>query len=56
MSNLTLKQIDEAITLAHSEGRITVWTELMDARSYLLGKPVDEPRDPREVMAEVGYK
>lgn len=59
MSNVTMKQLDKAVTLAHSEGRITLWTELMDVRNYLTGmgdKQLEPPRDPREIMAEAGYK
>tara|TARA_R110000824_G_scaffold370647_1_gene560283 strand:+ start:37 stop:213 length:177 start_codon:yes stop_codon:yes gene_type:complete len=56
MSNVTLKQIDEAIILAHRDSKMAARDELMGVRDYLLGKPVDKPRDPREVMVEVGYK
>jgi len=59
MSNVTLKQLDEAISFAHSQGRATAWRELMDVRNYLTGmgdKQSKPPRDPREIMSEVGYK
>ena len=59
MSNVTLKQVDEAIIFAHRGGKEAARDELMRVRDYLLGtrnKRADPPRDPREIMAEVGYK
>ena len=59
MSNVTMKQLEAAISFAHSQGRMTIWTELMGVRNYLTGmgdKQLVPPRDPRQIMAGVEYK
>lgn len=63
MKPLTLKQLREAIYVI-GKGRVSKFKgcqvallQLQAAENVLLGLDVDEmPRDPREVLTEIGYK
>jgi len=62
MNGLTLKTLREAIEtlktakrFQQSKTKLYV-SELVQAEQYFLGEDVAQPRDPRVVLAAVGYK
>jgi len=61
MKNLTLKTLTEAIETITTSKRFEnrpagTDLELLRALNYMNGQKINEPRDPREVLAGIGYK
>ena len=57
MKSLTLIQLTEAIRqLSAEHGKTGLFADLIDAEGYMMGYVKIEPRDPREILVELGYE
>lgn len=57
MKSLTLTQLTKAIKELRAEhGQTTLFTDLVDGQGYMMRMVQTEPRDPRELLVELGYQ
>ena len=57
MKALTLTQLTKPIKeLRAKHDKTTLFTDLVDGQGYMMGMVRSEPRDPREILVELGHQ